>query len=314
MVFSNLGAHEKQAFFDLLDEYFASRPELLASLGGSGGSENTSGVSSRSAAASAVHSALATNPEATANLVSSGLRHGAQNSAVKNSAFANAASNPAIASSVGRVAAASLAFQHRAQNTSPPVPSPGTRSTPPPPPAPRNVPPALPRRTSSTSQEQEQEEEPDEDALPPPGRPPLPKKTSSASGLVQRRAMGDVDTTSLKASFVSVKNSTVNKKKGPPSVAPPLPSAFQKRQNNFAPPPSRRVTSDSTPSPEPEAEPEEQGEWAEALYDYNSGEPGDLVIQAQEHVRIVSKDSEDWWTGEIDGKTGLFPASYVRVL
>ena len=45
------------------------------------------------AAASAVHTALASNPKATANLISAGLKHGSQNSSVKNSAFANAVSS-----------------------------------------------------------------------------------------------------------------------------------------------------------------------------------------------------------------------------
>ena len=79
---------------------------------------------------------------------------------------------------------------------------------------------------------------------------------------------------SFKDAAISIKNGTKNKSKLPPSVAPPIPSAFPKRQNNFAPPPTRRVsTNESIPtrSPEPELEPEEDGEWAEALYEYNSG-------------------------------------------
>lgn len=61
-------------------------------------------------------------------------------------------------------------------------------------------------------------------------------------------------------------------------------------------------------------------------------EPNDLVIRENQRIRIVSRDSEDWyvlasimlsalltgthcrWTGELNGKTGLFPASYVRAL
>ena len=74
--------------------YFASRPELVASLGASHTpSEESSGSLhlNKRAAASAVHSALAANPEATASLISAGLRHGAQNSSsVKNSPFAQA--------------------------------------------------------------------------------------------------------------------------------------------------------------------------------------------------------------------------------
>ena len=70
-----------------------------------------------------------------------------------------------------------------------------------------------------------------------------------------------------------------------------VPSAFAPRQNNFAPPP-RRTASNSSASPAPEAatppppaprrqpsqpqyaEPEaeeEQGDWVEALYEYDSG-------------------------------------------
>lgn len=46
----------------------------------------------------------------------------------------------------------------------------------------------------------------------------------------------------------------------------------------FAPPPVRRASANRSPAPEPEPEPEEEeevqeeeGEWAEALYDYDSG-------------------------------------------
>ncbi|KAI5122145.1 hypothetical protein M0805_000792 [Coniferiporia weirii] len=320
MVFTRLDSQEKNAFFDLLDEYFTSRPELLSSLGASPSADSNSpslgGLNSRSAASSAVHSALAANPEATANLISAGLRHGSQNSSVKNSPFASAASDPNIANSIGRVAAASLAFQSgkppvAARNTPPP---PTARNTPPPPPAARSMPPALPRRVSSTDQEEE-----DTYSLPPPVNTPAGRNTGGAPGLVSGKSFGDVNTTSVKSSLLSIRHGTANKSKAPPSVAPPIPSAFPKRQNNFAPPPVRRLTSDDapnvrTPSPEPEPEPEEQGEWAEALYDYNSGEAGDLVLSAHEHIKIVSKDSDDWWTGEVDGRTGLFPASYAKLL
>ena len=68
--------------------YFSSRPDLLSRLGQTSMSDETP-LSSR-AAASAVHNALASNPEATASLISSGLKHGSQNSSVKNSPFASA--------------------------------------------------------------------------------------------------------------------------------------------------------------------------------------------------------------------------------
>jgi len=89
----------------------------------------------------------------------------------------------------------------------------------------------------------------------------------------------------------------------------------------------RRVsTPETSPSPPPapiaiqepeyaeEEEEEEEGEWVEALYDYESGDAGDLVVHANDRIRILKRDSDDWWSGEIDGRTGLFPASYVKAL
>jgi len=57
-------------------------------------------------------------------------------------------------------------------------------------------------------------------------------------------------------------------------------------------------------------------EWAQALYEYRSEDPGDLAIEAGARVLVTAKSSEDWWTGRIDGqgKEGLFPASYVKLL
>ena len=81
--------------------------------------------------------------------------------------------------------------------------------------------------------------------------------------------------------YSSIRHGTANKTAVPPPVAPPIPPAFAPTKNKFAPPPVRRV-SDIPPEPvratppppppraEPEPEPEEQGEWAEALYEYSS--------------------------------------------
>lgn len=49
-----------------------------------------------------------------------------------------------------------------------------------------------------------------------------------------------------------------------------------------------------------------------ACYPYESGEPGDLVFGAGEHITVIQKDG-DWWTGIIDGtRTGIFPSNYVQ--
>ncbi|KAM6495443.1 SH3 domain containing protein [Amanita muscaria] len=71
------------------------------------------------------------------------------------------------------------------------------------------------------------------------------------------------------------------------------------------------------PQPEPELEDEDEGgegQWGEALYDYVSDEPGDLNIRENQKIWVTQRNSDDWWTGEVDGKSGLFPASYVELL
>ncbi|EGO01452.1 hypothetical protein SERLA73DRAFT_176720 [Serpula lacrymans var. lacrymans S7.3] len=281
MVFANLSSHEKDAFFGLLDEYFQARPEIFAGASSEGGG----GGLSQGAAASAVHRALASNPEATSRLVSAGLTH-AGGGARPNSYMA-AASNPEVSSSIGRVAAASLAFSSNNAKSPPP--------------------PAPPRRESGND-------------------------ASSADGehnkLVSARKFGNVDTSSTKNMFGSM----IRKTPAAPAAAPPVPSAFSARKGGFAPPPVRRGASDSSearsPSPavpppsryqapvaqQEEEEEEVQGEWAEVLYDYSSEDPADIQIKANQRILVTEKSSEDWWTGTADGKQGLFPASYVRLL
>lgn len=70
---------------------------------------------------------------------------------------------------------------------------------------------------------------------------------------------------------------SIGKSKPKTTVAPPVPSAFAKQPSTFAPPPLRRVSVSPAPvSYEAEeadsvVEDTDDGEWVEALYDYNSG-------------------------------------------
>ncbi|KAI0065404.1 SH3-domain-containing protein [Artomyces pyxidatus] len=272
MAFSNLSQREKTAFFSLLDEYFTSRPDILGHAQNQP-SEADASSNANSAAASAVHRAMADNPEATGRLFSAGLKHAVP----KSSPYASAAASPAVGNAMGRVAAASRNWSSA---------------------APKEV---SPPSSGSTS--------------PPVHAPPEHRSTPSDSGrgLVPIRRFGDVDTSSAKNMFSSIRNSTANKTALPPPVAPPVPAAFAAKKSTFAPPPVRRVTS-AEPEPEPEPEPEVQGEWAEAQYDYTSAEPGDLELKADQRVLVTDRTSADWWTGEVDGRSGLFPASYVKLL
>ncbi|KAI0951899.1 hypothetical protein AcV7_007862 [Taiwanofungus camphoratus] len=286
MVFTNLSSHEKDAFFGLLDEYFSSRPDLFSNVGSS---EDPATGHGRAAAASAVQNAFSnTSPQEVASSFTTGWKRPSPNASSPNSPDVSATN------SVGRVAAAAAAFG--ASNHSPGF------SAPRPPPRPS---PSLAGSHDDS-----------EDQGPPPER----------SKLVPQKKFGDVDVSSGKSMFSSLRHSTANKTATPPQVAPPTPAAFPNRKNNFAPPPVRRagsVVTTSTPpvnkAPSPPPPPrrpqqEEEGEWAEALYDYTSEDPGDLELQAGQRLVVLEKTSDDWWTGEIEGRRGLVPAAYVKVL
>ncbi|KAH9894098.1 hypothetical protein C8Q73DRAFT_836104 [Cubamyces lactineus] len=297
MVFARLTPADKDAFFALLDElsgllagpgggdalpphhgaYFESRPELFKSGNGSDANAANGIAAGRAAVASAFSAATSANASTPPPPVNGWRRP-------------DAATTADIGNSVGRVAAAAAALKQNGGDQIPGFPRPP------------------PRRNPSSSSEE-----------------PAPEHAK----LVQTRKFGgDVDMSSAKNMFSSIRGSTAAKHAAPPQVAPPTPPAFPRR-NDFAPPP-RRVPSTSgsanaspaanTPPPpvprraQQEPEPEVEGEWAEALYDYHSEDPGDLNLQEGVRVLITEKTSEDWWTGEIDGQRGLVPAAYVKLL
>ena len=53
--------------------------------------------------------------------------------------------------------------------------------------------------------------------------------------------------------------------------------------------------------------------WANALYQFDASEGDELAIKPGDHIKLIAApDDEDWWTGELNGKRGIFPKSYVE--
>lgn len=48
-----------------------------------------------------------------------------------------------------------------------------------------------------------------------------------------------------------------------------------------------------------------------AMFTYSSNVPGDLTFN-QGDVFPAQKTDDEWWTGTLNGSTGIFPASYVQ--
>ena len=52
--------------------------------------------------------------------------------------------------------------------------------------------------------------------------------------------------------------------------------------------------------------------YVKALYDYSSGEPGDLIFETGDLIQVLSQIDENWIKGEHHGNIGLFPANFVE--
>lgn len=71
----------------------------------------------------------------------------------------------------------------------------------------------------------------------------------------------------------------------------------------------RRSTRDAAP-------PASNSNKAVALYTFAGEQSGDLPFRKGDVITIVQKSgtTDDWWTGEVGGKQGIFPANYVELV
>ncbi|XP_068136346.1 intersectin-2 isoform X2 [Hyperolius riggenbachi] len=50
-----------------------------------------------------------------------------------------------------------------------------------------------------------------------------------------------------------------------------------------------------------------------AMYDYVANNEDELNFSKGQLINVINKDDSDWWQGEINGVTGLFPSNYVKM-
>lgn len=51
-----------------------------------------------------------------------------------------------------------------------------------------------------------------------------------------------------------------------------------------------------------------------ALYDFEPENPQELEFKEGDIIDLKQKLDDNWFEGTVNGKTGIFPISYVRVL
>lgn len=103
----------------------------------------------------------------------------------------------------------------------------------------------------------------------------------------------------------------------PPQGAPPQ---QDNQQVHRVPPPfDPNVNNAQAPAANPRPLPPRPGQGqirAKALFNYTGQEPGDLSFSKDDIIVVVKKtdSTNDWWTGNVNGKEGIFPANYVELI
>ncbi|TFL06231.1 BAR-domain-containing protein [Pterulicium gracile] len=114
------------------------------------------------------------------------------------------------------------------------------------------------------------------------------------------------------------RTSTFSKKAPPPppgassSAAPPPPYTPGNSSAAAAAVATKRAPPPPPAKMKPKMEPPK--EYVVALYDFDAQAEGDLSFRAGERIEIVQKsqNTEDWWTGRVNGQEGVFPGNYVQ--
>jgi hypothetical protein len=61
--------------------------------------------------------------------------------------------------------------------------------------------------------------------------------------------------------------------------------------------------------------PSQPVQYVTALFDFEGQNAGDLAFREGDRIKVLKKtnSTDDWWDGEVRGKTGAFPANYVQL-
>ncbi|KAI7892738.1 uncharacterized protein EV154DRAFT_503953 [Mucor mucedo] len=97
------------------------------------------------------------------------------------------------------------------------------------------------------------------------------------------------------------------------NTQPTYNNTYQPPQQDASSYASQAATKRAPPPPPPSRKPGEHT--AKALYAFDGQQQGDLSFQEGDLITIVQKtdSQDDWWTGKLNGKQGIFPANYVQL-
>jgi len=134
----------------------------------------------------------------------------------------------------------------------------------------------------------------------------LGRTPSSATSSLSATAPPKRSVSSVGSSFKKAPPPPPSASNPPPPYAPMADGAVAAAATKRAPPPPPPL------KPKPKAEPQVQ--YVTALYDFAAQADGDLSFKTGDRIEIVERtaSAEDWWTGRLRGKQGVFPGNYVQ--
>jgi len=141
------------------------------------------------------------------------------------------------------------------------------------------------------------------------------KMMATARGAGGASTLGRANTNasaSTNASGVSKSTSSFVKKPPPPPpiAATAAPPPYSPVANSLA-----SATKRAPPPPPPlKPKPKPAAQYVVALYDFQAQADGDLDFVTGDRIEIVKRTAsqEDWWTGKLNGRQGVFPGNYVQ--
>lgn len=96
----------------------------------------------------------------------------------------------------------------------------------------------------------------------------------------------------------------------PPATAAPPPYAPSAEGSAAA---AAAASKRAPPPPPLKSKPKPAVQYVVALYDFAAQADGDLDFKAGDKIEVVERtpNQEDWWTGRLNGKQGVFPGAFV---
>lgn len=78
--------------------------------------------------------------------------------------------------------------------------------------------------------------------------------------------------------------------------------------------PSSSVSASPVIPPRPLRLPTQTKKLALALHDFNASSTDELSFRSGDQITVINEVLDGWWMGELQGRTGLFPTTYVEVI